>query len=135
VRPLAVQFEGGKVTQAKRAATKTGSSAKTTSGRAQSKRSSAGSSAAKAAAISPEALEAAAERVRTLNERIIKAGKQAGGITLSSYETALQAIASAVERGPGSSEIDWIAQLATAQAKFIRDVTEAWTSAARGLIK
>ncbi|HEY6398299.1 MAG TPA: hypothetical protein VIX82_12675 [Solirubrobacteraceae bacterium] len=54
---------------------------------------------------------------------------------MSSYEKVLKAIASTVERGPGSSEIDWISNLATTQAKFIRDVTEAWTAAARGMLK
>ena len=136
------------------------SSAKTASGRAQPKRSTAGSSGGAAgasragatkarssgstsarstkarASATPDAhLEAAAERLRKLNERIIEAGRQTGETTLSSYEKALKAIASAVERGPGSSEIDWISQVATAQAKFIRDVTEAWTSAARGMLK
>jgi hypothetical protein len=80
-------------------------------------------------------LEAAAQRVRKLNERIIAAGKDAGETTLSNYEKALKAIASAVERGPGSSDIEWISQLANAQAKFIRDVTKAWTSAARDVLK
>jgi hypothetical protein len=73
--------------------------------------------------------------VRKLNERIIEAGRDAGETTLSSYEKALKAIASTIERGPGKSDIDWIATLATAQAKFIRDVTEAWTSAARKALK
>jgi hypothetical protein len=80
-------------------------------------------------------LDAAAERLRKLNERIIEAGKQTGESTLSSYETALKAIAGAVERGPGTSDIDWISHLATTQAKFIRDVTRAWTSAARDMLK
>jgi hypothetical protein len=98
--------------------------------------SSASSTKAKASAGSPEArLEAAAERVRKLNERIISAGKQTGETTLASYEKALKAIAGAVERGPGASDIDWISQLATTQAKFIRDVTQAWTSAARDMLK
>lgn len=148
--------------QAKRDDQKSGSSAKTTSGRARARRSTAGSSAgaaratrstrgqargssstssarstgAKASAGSPQArLEAAAERLRKLNERIIEAGKQTGETTLTSYEKALKAIASAVERGAGRSDIDWISNLATTQAKFIRDVTEAWTSAARDMLK
>ena len=98
--------------------------------------SSARSTKANASPSSPEArLEAAAERLRKLNERIIEAGKQTGESTLSSYEKALKAIAGAVERGPGSSDIDWISHLATTQAKFIRDVTEAWTSRARDMLK
>ena len=148
--------------QPKSGSSKSTSGAKTRSGRAQSKRSPAGSSAgaarakpssassargsrstssarstkAKASTSSPEArLEAAAVRVRKLNERIIEAGKQTGESTLSSYEKALKAIAGAVERGPGTSDIDWISQLATTQAKFIRDVTQTWTSAARDMLK
>ena len=148
--------------QPKSGSSKSTPGAKTTSGRAQAKRSparssagaarakpssassargsrsasSAGSTKAKASAGSPEArLEAAAVRVRKLNERIIEAGKQTGETTLSSYEKALKAIAGAVERGPGTSDIDWISHLATTQAKFIRDVTQTWTSAARDMLK
>jgi hypothetical protein len=80
-------------------------------------------------------VDAVAQRLRKLNERIISAGKDAGETTLSSYEKALKAIASAVERGPGSSDVEWISNLANAQAKFIRDVTTAWTSAARDVLK
>ena len=80
-------------------------------------------------------MEAAAERLRKLNERIIEAGKSAGEGALTNYEKALKTIAGTLERGPGSSDIEWISNLATAQAKFIRDVTEAWTKAARDMIK
>jgi hypothetical protein len=76
-----------------------------------------------------------AQRLRKLNERIIESGKDAGETTLTNYEKALKAIANAVERGPGSSDVEWISNLATAQAKFIRDVTSAWTSAARDMLK
>jgi hypothetical protein len=79
--------------------------------------------------------EAAAQRLRRLNERIIKAGKEAGETTLTSYEKALRTMASALERGPGSSDVEWVSNLATAQAKFIRDVTASWTSAARKMLK
>ena len=79
--------------------------------------------------------EAAAKRLRKLNERIIEAGKDAGETTLTSYEKALKTIASTIERGPGSSDVEWLSNLATAQAKFIRDVTASWTSAARKVLK
>ncbi|HUA43801.1 MAG TPA: hypothetical protein VMA77_01160 [Solirubrobacteraceae bacterium] len=73
--------------------------------------------------------------MRKLNERIIEASKDMGEATLSSYEKALKAIAGSLERGPGRSDVEWISSLATTQAKFIRDVTNAWTSAARGMLK
>jgi capsid protein len=144
----------------KTSAAKSTSGAKSSSGRSQAKRSTATASssrakstrssgsrsaraktaprstAKKASASAADArADAAAQRVRKLNERIISAGKEAGESTLSSYESALKAIASAIEKGPGSSEIDWISNVATAQAKFIRDVTTAWTNAARQRLK
>ena len=76
-----------------------------------------------------------AQRVRKLNERIIEESKTAGEATLSAYEKALKAIASSLERGPGKSDVEWVSSLATTQAKWIRDVTAAWTSAARGMLK
>jgi hypothetical protein len=87
-----------------------------------------------ASAVDPR-LDAVAQRIRKLNERIIEEGKSAGEATLSSYEKALKAIASTLERGPGKSDVEWISALATTQAKFLRDVTTAWTAAARGMLK
>jgi hypothetical protein len=96
--------------------------------------SAASAASAAAAAVDP-AVEAAAQRLRKLNERIIEAGKNAGEGALSSYEKTLKTIAGTIERGPGSSDIEWISSLATAQANFIRDVTAAWTKAARDMLK
>jgi hypothetical protein len=76
-----------------------------------------------------------AKRIRRLNDRIIDASKEAGETTLTSYERALKAIATAIQRGPGSSDVEWVSNLATAQAKFIRDLTTATASAARRALK
>jgi hypothetical protein len=104
-------------------------------GGARSK-TSARSTASKSATSAAEAqLEAVAKRLRKLNERIIEAGREAGETTLSSYEKALKTIAGTLERGPGRSDVEWISNLATAQAKFIRDLTASWTSAARKALK
>jgi hypothetical protein len=86
-------------------------------------------------ATDADGIEAVSNRVRALNERIIAAGREAGETTLESYEKALKAIARGIERGPGSSDIDWLANLARAQAKFLREITESFTHAARDLIK
>ena len=91
--------------------------------------------AAQAASAAEARVEAVAQRVRKLNERIIDESKSAGEATLSAYEKALKAIAASLERGPGKSDVEWISTLATTQAKWIRDVTTAWTDAARGMLK
>ena len=118
-----------KSTGAKRTTARKSTSAKSSAGR-----SSAGARSNGAAAADPR-LEAVAQRVRKLNERIIDESKSAGEATLTAYEKALKAIASSLERGPGKSDVEWISALATTQAKWIRDVTTAWTSAARGMLK
>jgi hypothetical protein len=80
-------------------------------------------------------IEAAEARIRELNERIIDAGKRAGRGTLDIYESTLKAVSDSLERGPGSSDIEWVSSIATAQANFLRDLTKAWTSAARKALK
>jgi hypothetical protein len=116
--------------------TRSGASSRSSSSRARSARSATGAAAAAQSAVASDPrVEAVAQRIRKLNERIIDASKDMGEATLSSYERALKAIAGSIERGPGHSEVEWISSLATTQAKFIRDVTNAWTSAARGMLK
>jgi hypothetical protein len=91
--------------------------------------------ATRAAGSAEARVDAVAQRLRKLNERIIEAGRDAGETTLTNYEKALKTIASTLEKGPGSSDVEWVANLATAQAKFIRDVTTSWTTAARKVLK
>ncbi|MFL5824484.1 MAG: hypothetical protein ACJ764_13705 [Solirubrobacteraceae bacterium] len=80
-------------------------------------------------------MDAAAQRLRKLNERIIDAGREAGESTLTSYEKVLKAIATTIEKRAGSSDVEWISTLATAQAKFLREIATSWTSAARKMLK
>ncbi|HTP22153.1 MAG TPA: hypothetical protein VMJ65_21275 [Solirubrobacteraceae bacterium] len=131
-----------KSTSAKRTTRKSATSSRSTGATrkrtsratASASSSSAGAKTNGASAADPR-LEAVAQRIRKLNERIIEEGKSAGEATLTSYEKALKAIASSIERGPGKSDVEWISSLATTQAKFIRDVTAAWTAAARSMLK
>ena len=89
---------------------------------------------AEAKAAEPD-VKAAEARIRELNERIIDAGKRAGRGTLDIYESTLKTVSDSLERGPGSSDIEWVSSIATAQANFLRDLTKAWTSAARKALK
>ncbi len=114
------------------------SASRSTRGRASSTRAKRTTSTSRRRSTAKPAdarLEAAAQRLRKLNERIIDASRDAGEATLTSYERALKAIASTIERGPGSSDVEWVSQLATAQAKFIRDLTETWAKRARKALK
>ena len=121
-----------KSTGAKRTTTRKSTSARSSASRATKSASSrAAGSRANGVAAADQRLEAVAQRVRKLNERIIDESKSAGEATLTAYEKALKAIASSLERGPGKSDVEWVSSLATTQAKWIRDVTAAWTSAAR----
>lgn len=122
-----------------RARSKSGSSSSRSSRSSSSRSGSATrsrSTRASSSAGGAEArVEAVAQRLRKLNERIIEAGKDAGETTLSSYEKALKAIANTIEKGPGSSDVDWISDLATAQAKFLRDMATTLTARARKALK
>ncbi len=135
-RSSAAKSTGAKRTSTRKTTSPSSSASRTRASRAtgSTSSSSARAGAHGAGAVDPR-LEAVAQRIRKLNERIIEEGKSAGESTLASYEKALKAIAGSLERGPGKSEIEWISSLATTQARFIRDVTAAWTSAARGMLK
>jgi hypothetical protein len=80
-------------------------------------------------------IEAIAERLRKLNERIIEVGREAGDSTLASYEKALKAIATGISHGPTKDEFDWISHLAASQAKFVREMTDSLAKAARERLK
>ncbi len=131
-RSSAKKSSGAKPTTRKSSSASSGSG--TGASRAASSSRSTGEKSNGGAAVDPR-LDAVAQRIRKLNERIIEESKSAGETTLTAYEKALKAIASSIERGPGKSDVEWISALATTQARFIRDVTEAWTSAARGMLK
>ena len=80
-------------------------------------------------------LEAVAERLRKLNEKIIDVGREAGENALTSYEKALKSFASGISQGPAKDEVEWIAHLAQSQAKFVREITDSWAKAARERLK
>jgi hypothetical protein len=80
-------------------------------------------------------VEAAADRIREVNERIIESSKKAGNVYLDLYEKTLNSIADYQERAGEQSQIEWVSTVANAQADFTRELAKAYTSAGRSLIK
>jgi hypothetical protein len=80
-------------------------------------------------------VEAAAERIRDVNERIIDSSKKAGNVYLDLYEKTLNSIADYQEKAGEQSQVEWVSTIANAQANFTRELATAYTSAARSLIK
>jgi hypothetical protein len=89
----------------------------------------------RAKSTSTNTTEAATERIRDLNERIIESSKKAGNTYLDIYEKTLGSIADYQEKIGERSQVDWVSTIANAQAEFTRDVAGAYTSAARTLLK
>ncbi|MEA2428036.1 MAG: hypothetical protein QOF37_1664 [Thermoleophilaceae bacterium] len=77
----------------------------------------------------------AAERIRDLNERILESSKKAGNTYLDIYEKTLNSIADYQEKAGEQSQVDWVTTMANAQADFTRQLTSAYTGAAREMLK
>jgi hypothetical protein len=133
-RPAAKKAAAAKPTAAK------GTSAKAASGKTAGAKGAAASKGGTSSSrprvnIDSTQVEAIAERLRKLNEKIIDFGREAGENTLASYEKALKTIANGVQQSPAKDELEWISHLAASQAKFVRELTDSWAKAARDRLK
>lgn len=79
--------------------------------------------------------EAAADRIREVNERIIDSSRKAGSVYLDLYEKTLHSIANYQDKVGEQSQVDWVTTIANAQANYTRELASAYTSAARTLLK
>jgi hypothetical protein len=79
--------------------------------------------------------EATTERIRDLNERILDAGKKAGGAYLDAYEKALESIADYQLKVAKQTDVEWVSTIVDAQARFTRDLTQLYVSTGRELLK
>ena len=88
-----------------------------------------------AAAQMSAASDEAVQRIRDLTERFIDAAKKAGNQSLDAYEQSLRTLVEFEERAAGASQLDWVSSIAAAHAKFVQDVSSAYISAAREMLK
>lgn len=79
--------------------------------------------------------DAAAQRIRALNERIIETGRKTSLTSLDLYEKTLKSIADLQQSAGQASQVQWFSALAVAQANFTREMAETYTSAAREFLK
>ena len=75
------------------------------------------------------------QRIRDLNERILEAGKKAGGAYLTAYEKALQSIVDYQEQVAKQTDVEWVSTIIEAQARFTRELTRLYVSTGRELLK
>jgi hypothetical protein len=80
-------------------------------------------------------IDQASTRIRDLNEQVLDFGRKAGTGFLEAYEQNLQTFADYQDKVADQTKVDWIANLARAQANFTREITRVYTSTARDLIK
>jgi hypothetical protein len=80
-------------------------------------------------------VDAAAERIREVNERIIESSRKAGTTYLDLYEKTLNSIADYQDKVGEQSQVEWVTTIANSQANFTRELAGAYTSAARSLLK
>jgi hypothetical protein len=79
--------------------------------------------------------EAATERIRGLNEKVLAAAKQTGTMSIDAYEQTVNSVLDFSQKAADSTKVDWFSALAKSQASVITEVTNAYIKAARELLK
>ena len=77
----------------------------------------------------------AAQRVRAMTEQLIETAKKSGNWMLDAYAASLQNLVDFEQKAAGATQIEWVNMVAQAHAKFIQDVSQAYVSAARDMLK
>ena len=80
-------------------------------------------------------LEQVSERVREYNDKAVDASKKLSGTIVDSYEKYVLAFADAGQRAGEATNNEWFSTAASAQAGMTREVTKAYASAVRDLLK
>ena len=60
--------------------------------------------------------EAATERIRGLNEKVLAAAKQTGTMSIDTYEQAVNSVLDFSQKAADSTKVDWVSALAKSQA-------------------
>ena len=75
------------------------------------------------------------ERYRVFNEKLIETGKKTGNAALESYEKAVASYVDYRTQLADETQLDWVNTVVKAQNDLITEVTAAYTSAVRDVLK
>ncbi len=78
--------------------------------------------------------EETTERLVDYNEKVLEVGRRLAGSTIDSYERAAFTVADLQEKVADASRVEWVTTVASAQAGLTRELTKAYTKAARELL-
>ena len=79
--------------------------------------------------------EAAAERMRTLNDQVIEQAKKQGNASLDAWEKALKTVVDFEQKAAGASQLDFVKAITDAHVNFLTSASEAYIKAAREMLK
>jgi hypothetical protein len=87
--------------------------------------------ATKTIAADTNASEDTANRIRELNENLIRLAKETGQSSPDTYEKALQSLVDFEKSVASRSQVAWVTGRANTHAKFVQDLTGFYIKAAR----
>lgn len=80
-------------------------------------------------------VEAAAQRVKELSDRLVDLTKKNGLSWLEAYERVLDSILRFEQQAASGSQVEWINTLATTHADFVREMSQVYVRALREQLK
>ena len=80
-------------------------------------------------------VDAAAQRVRDLSDKVVSQAKQNGLTFLEGYERMLRNMLEFEEKAAQGTGQDWASTLATTHANFVRETSEVFLNAWRDQLK
>ena len=76
-------------------------------------------------------VEEAVERIRKLNEQLIELAKKNGVAWVEAYERVLESTLRLQQQAAAGTKLDWVNTIATTNADFVREVSQAYLNAVR----
>ncbi|HEX3200114.1 MAG TPA: hypothetical protein VHR39_21430 [Propionibacteriaceae bacterium] len=76
-----------------------------------------------------------AERYRAINEKLIETGKKTASAAVEGYEKTVASYVDFRQQLAEATQLDWVTTVVKAQNDFITEVTAAYTSAVRDVLK